>query len=157
MTTRQKKSRSLTARWLLFCFGFLSAPFKKENVWLNWWKFVLETINDSWKCRSTETLDKNKKTLIVVFRRWHYKTNGQSLWKSFEVMNEMFISIVFVCKLSLSICIAALSSLYSKLRFSPVPPYHCRIIEGAFSNVHLTTNAKVWKSNKLTSSTFVYL
>ena len=84
---------------LLFCFGFLSGPFKKENVWL----IVLETINDSWKYRSTETLDKNKKTLILVFRCWHYKTNGQSLWKSFEAMNEMFISIVFVFKLSLSI------------------------------------------------------
>ena len=79
------------------------------------------------------------------FRRWHYKTNGQSLWKSFEVMNEMFISIVFVCKLSLSICIVALSSLYSKLRFSPVLLSHCRIIEEAFSNVRLTTNAKVYE------------
>ena len=28
---------------------------------------------DSWKCTSTETLDKNKKTLILVFRCWHYK------------------------------------------------------------------------------------
>ena len=48
-------------------------------------------INDSLKCRSTETSDKNKKTLIVVFRCWHYKTNGQSLRKLFEVMNEMII------------------------------------------------------------------
>ena len=28
---------------------------------------------DSWKCTSTETLDKNRKTLILVFRCWHYK------------------------------------------------------------------------------------
>ena len=46
---------------------------------------------DSWKCTSTETLDKNKKTLILTFRCWHYKTNRQSLWKLFEDMNEMFI------------------------------------------------------------------
>ena len=50
------------------------------------------------------------------------KTNGQSLRKSFEVMSEMFFfSIVFVFKLS--ICFVALSSLYSKLRFSLVAPY----------------------------------
>ena len=84
----------------------------------------------SWKCTRTETLDKNKKTLILVFRCWHYKTNGQSLWKSFEVTNEMFISIVFVFKLSLSICNVVLSSLYSKLQFSHVATYH--IIEGTF-------------------------
>ena len=42
----------------------------------------------------------------------------------FEVMNEMFISIVYVFKLS--ICIVALSSLHFKLWFSPVAlvPYH---------------------------------
>ena len=51
------------------------------------------------------------------------KTNGQSLRKSFEVMSEMFFfPIVFVFKLS--ICFVALSSLYSKLRFSLVAPYH---------------------------------
>ena len=39
-----------------------------------------------------KTLDNNKKTLIVVYRCWHHhKTNGQSLRKLFEVMNEMFI------------------------------------------------------------------
>ena len=43
---------------------------------------------DSWKCTSTETLDKNIKTLIFVFRCWHYKTKWT---KPFEVMNEMFI------------------------------------------------------------------
>ena len=131
---------------LLFCFGFLSGPFKKKNVWLNWWKFVLETINDSWKYRSTETLDKNKKTLILVFRCWHYKTNGQSLWKSFEAMNEMFISIVFVFKLSLSICNVVLSSFYSKLQFLLVALHHRRsfLYESAFeANVFLSPKLPV--------------
>ena len=45
---------------------------------------------DSSKCTSTETLDKNKKTLILTFRCWHYKTNRQSLQKSFEDTIEMF-------------------------------------------------------------------
>ena len=35
---------------------------------------------------------------------------------------KCLFSIVFVFKLS--ICVVALSSLYSKLRFSPVVPYH---------------------------------
>ena len=43
------------------------------------------------KCSNSEPLDKNKKTLTDVFRYTRqYKTNGQSLRKSFEVMNEMF-------------------------------------------------------------------
>ena len=56
------------------------------------------------KCTSTETLDKNKKTLILVFRCWHYKKNGQSLRKSFEVMNEMFIFNSFCIKIKYSRC-----------------------------------------------------
>ena len=159
-----KKSRSLTAVrrqtllacccceccfvLLLFCFGFLSGPFKNERVWLNWWKFVLETINDSWKYRSTETLDKNNKTLIPVFRCWHYKTNGQ-LWKSFEAINEIFISIFFVFKLSLSICNVVLSSFYSKLQFSLVEPYHRRrfLYESAFeTNVFLSPKPHLFET-----------
>ena len=43
------------------------------------------------KCSNSEPLDKNKKTLTHVFRcTRQYKTNVQSLRKSFEVMNEMF-------------------------------------------------------------------
>ena len=77
---------------LLFCFGFLSGPFKrnmydKTDESLYWKQSTYRFL----KCTSTETLDKNKKTLILVFRCWHYKKNGQSLRKSFEVMNEMFI------------------------------------------------------------------
>ena len=43
---------------------------------------------------------------------------------------KCLFSIVFVFKLS--ICVVALSSLYSKLRFSPVAPYPNQIMEGAF-------------------------
>ena len=69
------------------------------------------------------------------------KTNGQSLRKSFEVMSEMFFfSIVFVFKLS--ICFVALSSLYSKLRFSLVARI-IRIIEGDFKILNWQQNAKV--------------
>ena len=62
------------------------------------------------------------------------KTNGRSLRKSFEVMNEMFIFNNFFA-FKLSIRVVALSSLYSKLRFSPVAPYPNRIIEGAFKTL----------------------
>ena len=46
---------------------------------------------DSW-CTSTEILDKNKKTMILLFRCWHYKTKRT---KSAEIVwgnewNEMF-------------------------------------------------------------------
>ena len=50
------------------------------------------------------------------------KKKGQGLRKSFEVMNEMFIFLVFVFKSSIRV--VALSSLYSKLRLSPVAPYY---------------------------------
>ena len=41
---------------------------------------------------STETLDKNKKTLILVFRCWHYKKQTDKVCGNhFEVMNKMFI------------------------------------------------------------------
>ena len=60
---------------LLFCFGFLSGPFKRkmydqiEKVCIGNNQRI-----DSWKSTSTETLDKNKrKILILVFRCWHYK------------------------------------------------------------------------------------
>ena len=80
---------------------------------------------DSWKCASTETLDKNKKTLILLFRCWHYKNK---LTKSAEivwVMIDMFIfNSFFLLLFKLSICVVAVSSLYLKLRFSPVAPYH---------------------------------
>ena len=65
----------------------------------------METINDSRKCTSTKTLDKNKKTLILVLRCRHYK---RSLRKSFEVMNEVFTFNRF--RVYISICIVALSS-----------------------------------------------
>ena len=97
-------TRGFLLLWMLFCFGFLSGLLK-ENVRPNWWKCAVETINDSWKCTSTKTLDKNKKTLILVFRCRHYKT---SLRKSFEVMNEIFTFNRF--RVYISICIVALSS-----------------------------------------------
>ena len=88
------------------CFVLASClGYEKENVRPNWWKSAVETINDSWKCTSTKTLDKNKKTLILVFICRHYKT---SLRKSFEVMNEMFTFNRF--RVYISICIVALSS-----------------------------------------------
>ena len=71
---------------------------------------------------STETLDKNKKTLMLVFRCWHYKNKQTMSAELFEVMNEMFIFIVFL--FNLSICVVGLSSLYSNLWFSPVASYH---------------------------------
>ena len=54
----------------------------------------------------------------------------------------------------LSICVVALSSLYSQLLFSPVAPYHSDHSR-SFQNFNWQQNAKAWKSN--TSSTFVYL
>ena len=80
---------------VLFLFPVLALSYKENLMKV----CIMETIQHSregfWKMykesTSTETLDKNKKALIIVFRCWHLKTNGQSLRKSFEVMNEMFI------------------------------------------------------------------
>ena len=80
---------------VLFLFLVLALSYKENLMKV----CLMETIQHSrerfWKMykesTSTETLDKNKKTLIIVFRFWHFETNGQSLRKSFEVMNEMFI------------------------------------------------------------------
>ena len=78
---------------------------------------------DSWKCASTETLDKNKKTLILPFRCWHYKNKRT---KSAEIVwgNEWHVYFQYFFKFKLSICVVAVSSLYLKLRFSPVAPYY---------------------------------
>ena len=140
---------------LLFCFGFLSGPFKK--------KMYDQTDESLYRKQSTHRFLKMYTGHWLLWTRirkhWYLclgvgitKTNGESLRKSFKVMNEMFISIVFVFELS--ICVVALSSLYAKLRFSPVAPYHsdhCR----SFQNFNWQQNAKVWKS--ITSCTFVYL
>ena len=49
---------------------------------------------DSRKCTSTETLDKNLKTLILVFRCWHYKAKWR---KPFEVQPPRRRPLRFVC------------------------------------------------------------
>ena len=35
---------------------------------------------DSWKCTSAETLDKNKKTLILEFRKNKRKKSAEIIW-----------------------------------------------------------------------------
>ena len=89
VTTCQKKFRWLTAvRWqtllascsvavnvvlVCCCFVLSSCPdhlkgkcmTKLMKVWIGNNQCI-----DSWKCTSMETLDKNKKTLILVFRCW---------------------------------------------------------------------------------------
>ena len=172
MTTRQKKFRWLTAvrfvgehSWLLVavnvvlfccCFDLASCLGHLKGKCMT--KLMKVCIGNnqrtaSWKCTSTGTLDKNKKTLILVFRCWHYKNKrtksaeivwGQWMWCLF--------SIVFVFKLSIRF--VALSSLYSKLRFSLVAPNHTDHWR-SFQNFNWQQNVKVWNSN--TSSTFVYL
>ena len=73
-------------------YGFLSGPFKGKMYDQTdkslYWK---QSTHRFLKMTSTEALDKNTKTLILVFRCWVAKTNGKSLRKSFEAMNEMFI------------------------------------------------------------------
>ena len=48
---------------------------------------------NSWKCASTESLDNNKKTLILVFRQqcWHNRNKRTKSAEPFKAMNEMFI------------------------------------------------------------------
>ena len=80
---------------VLFLFPVLALSYKEDLMKV----CIIQTIQHSrerfWKMykesTSTETLDKNKKTLVIVFRCWNLKTNGQSLRNSFEVMNDMFI------------------------------------------------------------------
>ena len=77
---------------LASCLGYLKG--KCMTKLMKVWEVCIGNNHriDSWTCTlGTETLDKNKKTKIIVLRCWHYKKNGQSLWKSFEVMNEKFI------------------------------------------------------------------
>ena len=84
---------------------------------------------DSWKCASTETLDKTKKTLILLFRCWHYKNkrtkSAEIVWgNDWHVFLSMVSFFIIIYLFKLSICVIAVSSLYLKLRFSPVAPYH---------------------------------
>ena len=84
---------------------------------------------DSWKCASTETLDKKKKTLILLFRCWHYKNkrtkSAEIVWgNDWHVFLSMVFFFIIIYLFKLSICVIAVSSLYLKLRFSPVAPYH---------------------------------
>ena len=49
---------------------------------------------DSRKCTSTETLEKNKKTLMLVFRCWHYKNkrtkSAEIVWGNKWISNIYF-------------------------------------------------------------------
>ena len=97
-TTRQKKFCWLTAvrhgehSWLLvavnvvlFCCCFAMASclgHLKGKCMTKLMKVCIRNNQriDSWKCSSTETLDKDKKTLITVFRCWpHYKNKRSHL------------------------------------------------------------------------------
>ena len=132
---------------VLFLFLVLALSYKENLMKV----CLMETIQHSrerfWKMykesTSTETLDKNKKTLIIVFRFWHFETNGQSLRKSFEVMNEMFI----------------FNSFFVQIKY-----LHCQFVffvlettgyQLFFNTFTLPQNAKVWKSK--TSGRFVWL
>ena len=101
---------------LASCLGYLKG--KCMTKLMKVWEVCIGNNHriDSWTCTlGTETLDKNEKTKIIVFRCWHYKKkNGQSLWKSFEVMNEKFI-FNNLCIYIKYYCVVALSSLYLKI------------------------------------------
>ena len=78
---------------------------------------------DSWKCTSTETLDKNKKTRKHWYLRLDVgitKQTDKVCRNRLRIWMKCLFSIVFVFKWS--ICVVALSSLYSKLLFSPLAP-----------------------------------
>ena len=163
MTTCQKRFRWLTEgssanplgflfcecrfALLLFGFGLLFGPLKRKNVWPNSWKTGNSRRIDPWKSTSTETLDKNKKTLILVFRCWHSKANGQSLRKSFEVMNEMFIFTSFCIWIKYLRCCFVFFVL-------EIAVFTCSTVSSK-ELFEIDSLTKGWKSK--TSSTFVYL
>ena len=110
---------------------------------------------DSWKCASTETLDKDKKTLITVFRCWPHCKNKRT--KSSEPFEPPFeapklSSIVFVFKLS--ICVVALSSFVLEIAVFTCSTVSFRSLKKLL-NFIWQRNAKVWKSNSSSILLFI--
>ena len=111
---------------LLFCFGLNSClshlkgkcMTKMTKVWIanNQHLIILENV------QALKLWTRIRKW-ILVFRCWHYKNkqtnSAEIVWGN---KWNVYFEIVFVFKLS--ICVVAMSSLYSKLWFSPVTPHH---------------------------------
>ena len=132
---------------VLFCCCFVLAPCLDHLKGICMTKLMKVCVGnnhriDSWNVQALK--------LWTRIRKHWYLCSDVGITKKKQTLRNY--SIVFVFKSSIRV--VALSSLYSKFRFSPVPPDysdHWR----SFQNYNWQQNAKVWKSN--TSSTFVYL
>ena len=91
---------------------------------------------DSWNVQALKLWTRIRKHWYLCLDVGITKT---ILWKSFEVMNEIFIFNSFCIKIKCLCCC---------LRFSPVAPYHSDHWR-SFENFNRQQNAKVWKRNTM--------